>query len=142
MTRWPTATSGSPPRPSPATPPASPGSSPSTARSRPRWRRATARPRPGWWATTSRARTRSPVARVSVITGLDHVQVAAPPGCEAEARGFYGALLGLSELDKPPALAGRGGAWFGCGAQQLHVGVAGDFVPATKAHPALGVSDA
>jgi hypothetical protein len=25
-----------------------------------------------------------------VITGLDHVQVAAPPGCEAEARGFYG----------------------------------------------------
>jgi len=77
-----------------------------------------------------------------VITGLDHVQVAAPPGCEAEARGFYGALLGLTELDKPPALAGRGGAWFACGAQQLHVGVAGDFAPATKAHPALEVSDA
>jgi predicted enzyme related to lactoylglutathione lyase len=65
------------------------------------------------------------------------VQVAAPPGCEAEARGFYGALLGLEEVPKPPALAARGGVWFACGAQQLHVGVAQDFAPATKAHPAL-----
>jgi catechol 2,3-dioxygenase-like lactoylglutathione lyase family enzyme len=75
-----------------------------------------------------------------VIAGLDHVQVAAPPGCEAEARAFYGRLLGLEELPKPPALAARGGAWFACGAQQLHVGVADDFTPATKAHPALRVS--
>jgi catechol 2,3-dioxygenase-like lactoylglutathione lyase family enzyme len=72
-----------------------------------------------------------------VITGLDHVQVAAPPGCEAEARAFYGGLLGLTELPKPPALAARGGVWFACGAQQLHVGVAADFAPATKAHPAF-----
>jgi catechol 2,3-dioxygenase-like lactoylglutathione lyase family enzyme len=54
-----------------------------------------------------------------MITGLDHVQVAAPPGCEAEARAFYGGLLGLPELEKPAALAGRGGAWFACGSQQL-----------------------
>jgi catechol 2,3-dioxygenase-like lactoylglutathione lyase family enzyme len=75
-----------------------------------------------------------------VIDGLDHVQVAAPPGCEAEARAFYGRLLGLEELEKPPALAARGGAWFACGAQQLHVGVSPDFTPATKAHPGLRVS--
>jgi catechol 2,3-dioxygenase-like lactoylglutathione lyase family enzyme len=74
-----------------------------------------------------------------VITGLDHVQVAAPPGCEAEARAFYGRLLGLQELEKPASLAARGGAWFACGAQQLHVGVAQDFAPAAKAHPALAV---
>jgi catechol 2,3-dioxygenase-like lactoylglutathione lyase family enzyme len=74
-----------------------------------------------------------------MIVGLDHVQVAAPPGCEAEARGFYGRLLGLPELEKPAALAARGGAWFACGAQQLHVGVAQDFTPAGKAHPALAV---
>jgi catechol 2,3-dioxygenase-like lactoylglutathione lyase family enzyme len=74
-----------------------------------------------------------------MITGLDHVQVAAPPGSEAEARGFYGRLLGLPELEKPPALAGRGGAWFACGAQQLHVGVERDFAAAAKAHPALAV---
>jgi catechol 2,3-dioxygenase-like lactoylglutathione lyase family enzyme len=77
-----------------------------------------------------------------VITGLDHVQVAAPPGCEAEARGFYGRLLGLPELEKPPALAARGGAWFACGAQQLHVGVDAGFTPAGKAHPALAVPSA
>jgi catechol 2,3-dioxygenase-like lactoylglutathione lyase family enzyme len=77
-----------------------------------------------------------------VIIGLDHVQVAAPPGCEAEARGFYGRLLGLAELEKPAALAARGGVWFACGAQQLHVGVTADFAPARKAHPALAVAGA
>lgn len=77
-----------------------------------------------------------------MIVGLDHVQVAAPPGCEAEARAFYGRLLGLPELEKPAGLAGRGGAWFACGARQLHVGVAADFAPATKAHPALAVDSA
>jgi catechol 2,3-dioxygenase-like lactoylglutathione lyase family enzyme len=68
------------------------------------------------------------------------VQVAAPPGCEDAARRFYGELLGLSELEKPEALRGRGGVWFSCGEHQLHVGVAQDFKPATKAHPALRVA--
>jgi catechol 2,3-dioxygenase-like lactoylglutathione lyase family enzyme len=68
---------------------------------------------------------------------LDHVQVAAPPGCEAEARAFYGRLLGLAELPKPAALAARGGVWF----EPLHVGVQEDFAPARKAHPALVVGD-
>ena len=69
--------------------------------------------------------------------GLDHVQVAAPPGCEGAARRFYGELLGLEELEKPPQLASRGGCWFRLGAHELHVGVASDFVPATKAHPGI-----
>ena len=75
------------------------------------------------------------------IEGLDHVQVAAPPGCEREARRFYGELLGLDELPKPEVLAGRGGAWFTCGPQQLHVGIAEDFAAARNAHPALRVTD-
>jgi catechol 2,3-dioxygenase-like lactoylglutathione lyase family enzyme len=76
------------------------------------------------------------------IVGLDHVQVAAPPGCERDARRFYGGLLGLAELEKPAELAARGGAWFalGGGGQQLHVGVDDDFAPARKAHPALVVA--
>jgi hypothetical protein len=41
------------------------------------------------------------------ILGLDHVQVTAPPGSEAQARGFYGELLGLIEIEKPSALADR-----------------------------------
>jgi catechol 2,3-dioxygenase-like lactoylglutathione lyase family enzyme len=73
------------------------------------------------------------------IVGLDHVQVAAPRGCEAEARRFYGSLLGLEELQKPESLRGRGGVWFRCGHQQLHIGVEEGFVPARKAHPAISV---
>jgi catechol 2,3-dioxygenase-like lactoylglutathione lyase family enzyme len=76
-----------------------------------------------------------------MITGIDHVQVAAPPNCEHEARAFYGALLGLEELEKPDSLKARGGVWFRAGAQQLHVGVQEDFQPATKAHPAFRVDD-
>jgi catechol 2,3-dioxygenase-like lactoylglutathione lyase family enzyme len=69
---------------------------------------------------------------------LDHVQVAAPPGSEDEARGFYGALLGLPELEKPAALAADG-AWFALGGGELHVGVTEAFAPAEKAHPGLRV---
>jgi hypothetical protein len=72
---------------------------------------------------------------------LDHVQVAAPPGCEPAAREFYGALLGLPELPKPASLDARGGVWFAAGAGQLHVGVDEEFAPARKAHPALRVAD-
>jgi catechol 2,3-dioxygenase-like lactoylglutathione lyase family enzyme len=71
--------------------------------------------------------------------GLDHVQVAAPPGSEDDARRFYGRLLGLRELPKPSVLDARGGVWFSCGAHQLHIGIAEAFAPATKAHPALAV---
>ena len=76
-----------------------------------------------------------------MITGIDHVQVAAPPGCEPAARGFYGGLLELAEVDKPEVLAGRGGCWFAVGGQRLHVGVAQPFTPSAKAHPALHVGD-
>jgi catechol 2,3-dioxygenase-like lactoylglutathione lyase family enzyme len=74
------------------------------------------------------------------VVGLDHVQVAAPRGCEVEARRFYGTLLGLMEVEKPESLRERGGAWFRCGEQQLHVGVEDDFAPARKAHPAIRVA--
>jgi catechol 2,3-dioxygenase-like lactoylglutathione lyase family enzyme len=75
------------------------------------------------------------------VTGLDHVQVAAPPGCEPDARAFYGELLGLEEIEKPEPQRSRGGVWFRCGpGQQLHVGVEPQFRPSLKAHPALAVS--
>jgi catechol 2,3-dioxygenase-like lactoylglutathione lyase family enzyme len=77
-----------------------------------------------------------------MIAGIDHVQLAAPPGCEQEARRFFGGVLGLSEVAKPEPLAARGGAWFQCGGQQLHIGVEPDFAPARKAHPAFAVDGA
>jgi len=75
------------------------------------------------------------------IVGLDHVQVAAPPGCEEDARAFFGGLLGLTEVKKPEPLDGRGGVWFAVGRQQLHVGVEDEHRPALKAHPALAVRE-
>ena len=75
------------------------------------------------------------------FAGIDHVQLAAPPGCEAEARRFFVELLGLQELRKPALLAVRGGLWFQCGGQQIHIGIEKDFRPAKKAHPALRLAD-
>jgi len=72
---------------------------------------------------------------------LDHVQVAAPPGCEAAARAFYGGLLGLPEVEKPEPMRASGGVWFALGGQQLHVGVEEPFAPAAKAHPGLSVGE-
>ena len=73
------------------------------------------------------------------VAHIDHVQIAAPEGCEAAAREFYGAVLGLKEIEKPTVLRARGGCWFLCGAQQLHIGVERDFRPAKKAHLAFAV---
>ena len=75
------------------------------------------------------------------ISHFDHIQIAAPEGCESAAREFYGSILGMQEVEKPPVLRARGGCWFQCGAQQLHVGVERNFHPAKKAHPAFAVFD-
>jgi catechol 2,3-dioxygenase-like lactoylglutathione lyase family enzyme len=77
----------------------------------------------------------------SVILRIDHVQIAAPKGCEEAAREFYGQTLGMREVEKPETLRGRGGCWFQCGEQQLHVGVEAEFRAAKKAHPAFAVSN-
>ncbi|CAI8868773.1 Glyoxalase [Bacillus pseudomycoides] len=73
------------------------------------------------------------------IQGIDHVQVAAPVGCEEEARDFYGYKIGLEEIPKPEELRKRGGCWFRCGNQEIHIGVEQTFSPAKKAHPAFYV---
>ena len=62
-----------------------------------------------------------------------------PKHQEASARAFYGTLLGLEELPKPPEAAARGGVWFKCGELQLHLGVEESFAPARKAHPAFRI---
>lgn len=77
----------------------------------------------------------------TLVTGIDHVQIAAPRGCEAKAREFFGGLLGLEEIEKPKRLRARGGCWFRVGRGQLHVGVEENFRPATKVHPAFAVKD-
>ncbi|MDQ3855044.1 MAG: VOC family protein [Chloroflexota bacterium] len=63
-----------------------------------------------------------------------------PPGSEEAAREFYGGLLGLSELPKPPELSDRGGVWFAAGAVQLHFGVEAEGPPSPR-HLALEADD-
>jgi catechol 2,3-dioxygenase-like lactoylglutathione lyase family enzyme len=73
--------------------------------------------------------------------GIDHIQLAAPNGCEVMAREFWGEKIGLTEIEKPESLQGIGGCWFEFGHQQLHIGVEADFQPAKKAHPAFLVKN-
>ena len=82
-----------------------------------------------------------------MITAVDHVQLAAPPGSEDRLRAYYVDVLGMTEIPKPPVLAARGGCWFQAGVVQLHLGIeaapAGGGTchcrPAKKAHPGLRV---
>jgi catechol 2,3-dioxygenase-like lactoylglutathione lyase family enzyme len=76
-----------------------------------------------------------------VFEGLHHAQLAMPRGEEEAARAFYAGVLGMTEVDKPPVLAGRGGAWFRAGGLERHLGVEDDFGPARKAHPGILVAD-
>lgn len=72
---------------------------------------------------------------------LHHMQLAMPRGEEPAARAFFLQVLGMTEVDKPPVLASRGGAWFRAGAVELHLGVEEDFRPALKGHPGILVDD-
>ena len=85
-----------------------------------------------------------------MLTAIDHVQLAAPPGSEDALRAYYIDVLGMTETPKPPVLAARGGCWFQAGQVQLHLGIekpaadgdpgAPGFRPARKAHPGLRVT--
>ncbi|MDQ2850735.1 MAG: glyoxalase [Actinomycetota bacterium] len=78
---------------------------------------------------------------------LHHVQVACARGQEDTARRFYGAGLGLTEVEKPEDLKPKGGVWFrdydeaGNVNAEIHIGVEDPFSPALKAHPAFQFAD-
>ena len=74
------------------------------------------------------------------------MQLSCPPGGEDAARAFWAGALGLTEVEKPEPLRGRGGCWFrwasdGRVLAEIHVGVEADFRSARRAHPALVVDD-
>jgi catechol 2,3-dioxygenase-like lactoylglutathione lyase family enzyme len=87
--------------------------------------------------------SRPPEAPTAVqVLGIDHVQLCMPTGGDAAARRFYGGLLGLREVPKPPELWPRGGCWFvGPGGTAIHLAVDQRFIAAPKAHPCLIVAD-
>ncbi|MFJ9410623.1 VOC family protein [Streptomyces sp. NPDC101393] len=75
-----------------------------------------------------------------MITGLDHIQLAAPPGTEDALRAYYVGVLGMTETLKPAPLAARGGCWFEAGTAHLHLGTDPAHHPSAKAHPGLSVT--
>jgi catechol 2,3-dioxygenase-like lactoylglutathione lyase family enzyme len=83
----------------------------------------------------------SPERKRMPILSLDHVQIAIPVGGEAQARAFYGGILGFAEVEKPAAMAARRSIWFIAGPVNLHLGIEPDFHPAKRAHPAFVVAD-
>ena len=76
-----------------------------------------------------------------MLSHLHHIQLAMPAAREDEARAFFAGVLGMTEIEKPPVLAARGGAWFRGGGVEIHLGVEDPFAPARKAHPGLVVDD-
>ena len=52
-----------------------------------------------------------------------HVNVTVPKSLEGEAKHFYGVVMGLTEVRKPAASRGRGGAWYQLGPTQLHLSI-------------------
>jgi catechol 2,3-dioxygenase-like lactoylglutathione lyase family enzyme len=76
------------------------------------------------------------------ILEVHHVQITIPPGSEDDARKFYCDILGLREVPKPDALAGRGGLWLELGRKQVHIGTEnGVERSSSKAHVAYLVDD-
>lgn len=72
---------------------------------------------------------------------LHHAHVFYSEGEEAAARQFYGGLLGLPEIERPPTLADRAGLWFEAGGGQVHLSVDPDLGLHPRRHFALRVDD-
>ena len=76
------------------------------------------------------------------LIAIDHVQITIPVGQEQIARAFYCGVLGLTEIEKPTSLLGRGGLWLRIGDLQIHIGLEdGIDRSLTKAHIAYDVVD-
>ena len=72
---------------------------------------------------------------------LQHVSVVIPPDRAAEARAFYGGLLGLEERDVLPKLDPASFIWFRAGGDlELHLVLAEEPAP-NRPHFCLAVDD-
>jgi len=76
-----------------------------------------------------------------LISGVDHIHLTAPRGSEARVRAFYGDLLGLREIPKPPQLTARGGVWFEAGNLPLHVDLEDSAPAGARRNIAFSVPD-
>lgn len=73
--------------------------------------------------------------------GLDHIQITAPLGSEAETRRFFTEILGCKEIEKPETLKHFESLWFDLGQHILHVGLDANFHIEKRGHPAFEIND-
>lgn len=72
---------------------------------------------------------------------LHHVNVTVAPELEEATKHFYGAVLGLTQVPKPPT-SRQSGAWYQIGPNQLHLSVEnGEQGPPSSGHVCFAVSD-
>jgi catechol 2,3-dioxygenase-like lactoylglutathione lyase family enzyme len=69
------------------------------------------------------------------LAGVDHINLTIDEGAEALARAeaFYGGLLGLEPLARVTHAESPMGAWYHCGAQQVHLSAEAGAAGANRA---------
>ena len=76
-----------------------------------------------------------------MLIQLHHVNVTVPAELEAATKEFYGSMLGLKQVPKPPA-SRQSGAWYQIGATQLHLSIEdGTDNASSSRHVCFAVSD-
>jgi catechol 2,3-dioxygenase-like lactoylglutathione lyase family enzyme len=75
------------------------------------------------------------------IIRLQHAALTVPVEGLERAREFYGGILGLREVARPPELESRPGIWYSFGATELHIQTRPEVMPPGDRHPAFVVDD-
>jgi catechol 2,3-dioxygenase-like lactoylglutathione lyase family enzyme len=76
------------------------------------------------------------------VVELNHVNIRVPRALEGATKDFYQNVVGLEEIEKPAESKPRGGAWFGCGAVQIHLSLSeGEANEASNRHICYRVAD-
>ena len=76
------------------------------------------------------------------IVELHHVNIRVPRALEEATKDFYKNVVGLGEIEKPGESKKHGGAWFACGAVQIHLSLSeGEGNAASNRHICYRVAD-
>jgi catechol 2,3-dioxygenase-like lactoylglutathione lyase family enzyme len=68
------------------------------------------------------------------VIALSHVNVTVPEELEDAAKHFYGNVLGLTRIEKPPGPRQNVGAWYELGNVELHLSVASGSAAGSDRH--------
>jgi catechol 2,3-dioxygenase-like lactoylglutathione lyase family enzyme len=97
---------------------------------------------PGSFITINKILERGEASMSIGIVELAHVNIRVPKVVEEATKHFYTTIVGLAEIEKPAESNKHGGAWFACGAVQLHLSLSdGEANEASNRHICYRVAD-